>query len=133
MGKVTLNLDCLVASLLAMTLLVVVIASPSDADEAISAEKYEGMVYVPAGKFIMGANDGEDDEKPMHEVSLKGFYIDKYEVTNAQYKNFKPDHTFPEGREDYPVVNVTWYEAVEYAKWAGKRLPTEEEWEKASR
>ncbi len=98
-----------------------------------AAEKYDGMVHVPAGKFIMGANDGEDDEKPKGEVFVKGFYIDKYEVTNAQYKRFKPDHAFPEGKEDYPVVNVTWFESNEYAKWAGKRLPAQEEWEKAAR
>jgi len=107
-------------------------------------KQYIGMVYIPGGEVTIGTNEGFSSEKPTHIVYTTGFYIDKYEVTNAQYKIFidatghpAPPHwkngKFPEGQEDYPVVNVSYYDALKYAKWAGKRLPTEEEWEKASR
>lgn len=102
------------------------------------------MVLIPAGKFTMGTNERLPDEGPEHVVDLKDYWIDKYEVTNAQYKKFidatgrrSPDHfrnrTYPEGKSDHPVVFVTWYDAHDYCEWAGKRLPIDAEWEKAAR
>jgi len=100
------------------------------------------MVLIQAGEFQMGSNDGYDDEKPVHTVYLDAFYMDKYEVTNAQYKEFmdatdqKAPAYWSDSRDNapnQPVVGVTWHDADAYAKWAGKRLPTEAEWEKAAR
>jgi len=102
------------------------------------------MVRVPAGKFIMGSNTRLPDEGPQHTVNLAAFMIDQFEVTNAQYKQFidatnrrSPEHfsnrTFPEGKADHPVTFVSWKDAHDYCAWAGKRLPTDEEWEKAAR
>ncbi|MDE3089110.1 MAG: SUMF1/EgtB/PvdO family nonheme iron enzyme, partial [Chloroflexota bacterium] len=99
------------------------------------------MVYVPAGEFTMGSND-YDWEKPPHTVYLDGFWIDKYEVTNALYKKCVDSGTCkvadmgeydPSGKPNRPVVQVTWYDANTFCQWAGKRLPTEAEWEKAAR
>lgn len=92
----------------------------------------EGMVYVPAGDFIMGSKYGDPDERPMHIASTKAFFIDKYEVSYAEYAQFDSDFIIPEGKENRAVI-VTWSQANAYAKWAGKRLPTEIEWEKAAR
>lgn len=102
------------------------------------------MVLIPAGEFIRGTNQRLSDEGPQHTASLPDFHIDKYEVTNLQYQRFidatqrkSPDHfenrTFPPGKADHPVTFVTWHDAKAYCEWAGKRLPTDQEWEKAAR
>jgi formylglycine-generating enzyme required for sulfatase activity len=139
-------------------------------DEDYARKEPEGMVLVPGGTFTMGSTQEQinrvleeakkgfsDDFKKffgpeslrhsLHkakQVYVKAFYIDKYEVTNREYKKFtdatvhkSPDYwkgnQIPEGMEDCPVVRVTLMDAQEYAKWANKRLPTEAEWEKAAR
>ena len=121
--------------------------------------RIDEVVVIPAGEFQMGGSDSdaEIDEHPVHTVDVNAFYIHKYEVTNAQYKNFVDanlqwqknsiprkfhngeylklwkDNTYPSGKENHPVVFVSWYAAMAYAKWAGRRLPTEAEWEKVAR
>ncbi|HKO30688.1 MAG TPA: SUMF1/EgtB/PvdO family nonheme iron enzyme [Nitrospiraceae bacterium] len=100
------------------------------------------MALVPAGEFMMGSNLA-DDEMPVHRVYLNAFYMDKYEVTVGQYAKYleatdmeePPDWAImnqPQ-HQKRPVVNVDWEDAVMHCKWAGKRLPTEAEWEKAAR
>jgi iron(II)-dependent oxidoreductase len=92
----------------------------------------EGMVYVPAGEFIMGSDIGDPDEKPQHIATTGAFFIDRYEVSNAEFARFDPEFQFPAGKENRAAI-VTWYQADAYARWAGKRLPAEKEWEKAAR
>ena len=94
------------------------------------------MVHVPAGRFIMGSNE-YDDEKPRRRIYLGGFYIDKYEVTNARFRaaGMSPKRSYGSkfGGSSQPAVGVTWHQAKAYCEKAGKRLPTEAEWEKAAR
>lgn len=104
----------------------------------------EGMALVASGVYIIGRDDGDPLEKPQRSVNLLAFFIDRTEVTNADYKRFvdqtghRPppnwkDGSFPDGKGNYPVTSITWQDASEYAAWAGKRLPTEIEWEAAAR
>lgn len=102
------------------------------------------MVLVASGEFTMGSDTGGDESKPAHKVNLPAFYIDKTEVTNAQYKEFctatsktpPPDPFWEKGyfenRPNAPVLGVSFDDAKAFAAWAGKRLPTEQEWEKAA-
>ncbi len=118
------------------------LSSPIPPDQIPPAP--EGMVYVPGGVFSMGRDDGDAYEAPPHQVTMTPFFMDRTEVTNAQYTEFvqATKHRAPPdwkgvqyslGTENFPVVNVSWQDASDYAVWAGKRLPTEAEWEYAAR
>ncbi|MFA5394267.1 MAG: formylglycine-generating enzyme family protein [Candidatus Ratteibacteria bacterium] len=107
---------------------------------AVSAPKT--MVLIPAGEFTMGSprNEGYADEYPQHKIFLSAYYIDKREVTVAQYRKFcratkreMPPVPYWGWQNSHPIINVTWDDAVAYAQYYDKRLPTEAEWEKAAR
>lgn len=100
------------------------------------------MINIPAGKFLMGYDHGERTEFPEHTVYLDSYQIGKYEVTVAQYRKFckatghampKPNFSGLVWKDDQPIGWVTYADAEAYCKWAGGRLPTEAEWEKAAR
>lgn len=144
------------------------------ADDNGPANPLEGdMVFIPAGQFVYGTDQTDtaglgpamgipkplyQDEHPRQKPFLKGFYIDRFEVTHRRYRKFledlptHPDYKemikklgyyappkdwqktqFPEGMDDHPVVWVSWFDASNFCQWAGKRLPTEKEWERAAR
>lgn len=136
------------------------VKSPDLPSVIISAIDKKEMVLIPAGESIMGTNrtDPENthqkigavkplflDQQPERKIRLDAYYIDKYEVTNKEYKLFVDAAqyvdlpslwargTYPDDLADHPVTNITWSEAMAYALWARKILPTEAQWEKAAR
>jgi len=108
---------------------------------AVNPKDGAELLWVPAGSFGMGSTEGPPNERPVHRVSLSGFWLYQHEVTNGQFGQFAAATGFAdsdwqkyaEGREPHPVVRVSWEGARAYAEWAGVALPTEAQWEYAAR
>jgi formylglycine-generating enzyme required for sulfatase activity len=128
----------------------------SDLQNNLTLSNGMEFMRVPAGKFLMGSNDGRDEEKPRHTVELSEYFIGKYPVTNLEYQAFVRDakykapekwvgDRFPAKKGNHPVMDISWYDANTYCQWLNNvfksetpsglilRLPTEAEWEKAAR
>lgn len=102
---------------------------------ALRANTPPGMALVPGGFCRIGTDDADadDDVKPARRAYVPSFYIDRLEVTRAEFHEFDPSYPVSHGQENLPATHITYDQAAAYAAWAGKRLPTEEEWEKAAR
>jgi formylglycine-generating enzyme required for sulfatase activity len=119
-------------------------AEAAEIPPAAKKPELSQMVFIPEGEFLMGSDDRLRDEKPLHVVYVRSFYIDRFEVTNRDYKRFvdstgyaAPDNwkggAYPAGLGTHPVIYVSWHDALNYCKWRAKRLPREREWEVAAR
>jgi len=126
----------------------VAVTAPRDFSmyKTIVGDEGREMVLIPEGPFTMGSVEGDPDEAPEHQLYLKSYYIDSKEVTQAEYDRFvrmtkrgKPfvpvfeDDISKIVKPELPAIGMSWNDAGAYCKWAGKRLPTEAEWEKAAR
>jgi formylglycine-generating enzyme required for sulfatase activity len=111
--------------------------------DAVQGKDGAPMVLIPAGAFTMGSNEGLPAERPEHVVTLDAYAIDRYEVSLRLYRRFLQeaqrdapptwDDEAAETVGDRPAIGVSWADASAYCTWAGKRLPTEAEWEKGAR
>jgi len=116
-----------------------------EVDEGFVDGPQGSMIQIPEGEFVMGDNDGSRNERPEHTVWLDAYFIDRYEVTMADYQkildhdySIEPPPLWDDGAAtgkvgNRPAVGITWTAAKRYCKWVGKRLPTEAEWEKGAR
>lgn len=119
-------------SLLFLLVVMLMCAGQTHAQDKSQPVPPAGMVYVPAGEFIMGSEVGDHDERPQHLATTGAFFIDKYETSIGEFLRFDPGFQPSKGNKDNAVI-VKWDQANKYCQWAGKRLPTEKEWEKAAR